>query len=218
MHRTFMNEGQRLMKDGSIQSAGWLFEDAVDCAGSADEKASALQMQGVTQRLLGELDASMETFKLALSTTYDTVLKARITRDLGMTYLDQGELRLAGEASLVSYTTLTRCHELVEAAMSRGFQGRVALLSRSREMAIKLLREADKVLAGGNNRDYELNNLIWLMRASFPDRFTGLPRAIRLVKQTGQSRRRKELVVIVIGGDWLHKPLHQLYRLLRKHR
>lgn len=210
MYGTFMNEGQRLMKDGSIQSAGWLFEDAVNYAGSADEKASALQMQGVTQRLLGELDASMETFELAFATTYDTVLKARITRDLGMTYLDQGKLRLAGEASLVSYTTLTSYHELVEAAMSRGFQGRVALLSRSREMAIKLLREADKVLTSGNNRDYEVNNLIWLMRASHLVRFTGLPRALHLVKQTGQSRRRKELVVIVIGGD-------RLYRFLRKH-
>ena len=211
MHRTFMNEGQRLMKDGSIQSAGWLFEDAVDCAGSADEKASALQMQGVTQRLLGELDASMETFKLALSTTYDTVLKARITRDLGMTYLDQGKIRLAGEDFLVSYTVLYRNNELAEAAMSKGFQGRAKLMEGSRRDAVRLMREADKVLASGDNRDYELNNLIWLMRASHIVRFTGLPRAFRLVKQTGQSRRRKELAVIVIGGDWL-------YRLLRKYR
>lgn len=209
MHNAYMKVGHDRMGKGSFDEAAWAFEHALGDATSPDEKASALQMLGVALRLLGELDVSMKTLNLAHATADSVVLKARITRDLGMTYLEQGDYTMANDAMRGSYTILTRNHELVEAAMSRGFQGRVVFLRGWRREGIELLREADKVLRGGDNRDYELNNLIWLMRMSFPDRLLSLQRAVRLVKQTGQLRRWKELAVIAIGGDWLYRRLRR---------
>lgn len=213
-----MEEGSRLLKSGSEFLAASRFEEAVVLASNRCQRASALQKLGIARRLNGELEVSEEIHNRAIATAEDDILKARIKRDLGMTYLDKGDYNLAYDILDISYRTLLNHHEPIEAAMSRGFQGRVKLLQGSRKQAVSLLREVDKVLRGGDNRDYELNNLIWLMRASYRTRFTGSWRAVRLIKQTEQSRRWKELVVIIIGGNWLHTHSHRLYGFLRRHR
>lgn len=217
MFNAYMTVGHDRMRKGTFDEALLSFRHAFRHATSPDEKASALQMQGVVQRLDGRLSASQKTLERARATTNNIVLKARITRDLGMTYLDQSKYTPARDALRGSYVILARNHEPIEAAMSKGFYGRAVFLSGWRREGITLLCEADQLLSGGDNRDYELNNLIWLMRMSFTDRFINVRRAVRLIRQTGQSMRWRELVVIIIGGNWLHIHLHRLYGLLRRH-
>jgi len=222
---SYMAEGEEALGRGNMfDGAAALFSKAVMVANATKHtinEVHALQMLSVAYSLDGKPDlAKRYSSKAIMLAGDDDALVGRILRDAGMAYLRQaihmprGKKRdtlliEADEDFSNSYTLLTRSSDnRLEAAVTYGFMGRHRLIVGETEDAYRHFTAADKTLRGGSNPDYELNNLIWLLRAdlSYSERWKyRKERILPLIQLTGQTRRYDELRLIMIGGDPLYR-------------
>ena len=227
----YMQQGDEALGRGDM------FDDAAVVFGRAamvasidrnvSNEARAFQMMSVAYSLDGQPEMAERFAGKALGLAKDDdALAGRILRDAGMALLRQAIhlpdceqrdklLTDADENFSTSYMLLTRFPDnSLEAAVTLGFMGRHRLIVGENKTAREYLIDADKVLRDGPNRDYELNNLMWLLRAKVPyweRRAYRKARIIPLIEETGQTRRHDELRLIVIGGD-------RLYRFVERNR
>lgn len=211
----YMAAGNNDLDIGKFADAVIAFDEAASKANSAHESACAYQMQGVALRLNKQYSSAHVAFGVATSDAIgNDQLRFRIMRDEAHVLMDEGYLRSAVALLKSSSVGLRELGDLTESAMSTGFLGRVHLLKGDKREARRLMSEADGVLRGtAKNDTYELNNLIWLMKVVKPyERRVLLPRALRLIKQTGQRRRLPEVAILVVGGNWLYNYVEALCR------
>lgn len=208
-YKCYIEDGRQALYLGQFRVANTKFGFASCAAKNEDDKASALQMKGIALRRDKQYQVAESTLREAAHTANNEVLKAQILRSLGMVQFDQAILKK--DAVLLddalksfdqSYRALLRVGATTEAAVSHGFRGR-AYLKRGRRMRVharEILADAHLMLSNQDNT-YELNNLLWLMRASSTKaRLHYFGRARELIKLTHQTKRRKELLVIMAGG------------------
>lgn len=202
-----MDLGEAHLHAGEFARANINFGLAARVDGlSLNQAAKAEQMRGIALRLLGNFERSLKTFDMALNHAMNDwgnkLLQSAIMRDKAMAYIDRGD---DGDIEK-AYTLLTRSNnglgpEELEAWVTWGFIGRVNLLLGLRRLAAVYMTEADEHLRNGADRNWELDNLIWLMRTSAKHRFGSAVRAWWLATDTGQSRRKAEILVVVAGGN-----------------
>lgn len=189
------------------------YEAALDAAQTDHERMQAWQMIGIAHRLARQFDDAKHVFVRARLYADSPVDSARIQRDFGMVILDEAtqdggdsaRIRVAEKEFLVSRDALILLGDQVESAVSNGFYGRALFLRGAREEAAAALKAAHKVLTVSGNAQYELNNLIWLARASFVARITYAGRALHLSRVLKQPFRWKEYLVVLIGGERLYR-------------
>ena len=209
----FMDEGNRALNAGNFPEAANAFTLATIHADSDNEVASAYQMAGVALRLDSKHGEAHVAFETALLYTKDVALRLSITRDEAAVYLNEGKLHRASDLLEDSFIGLINIDE-TEAGASLGFLARVELRMGHKNEAYRLFISTDVMLSSGDNRTYEMDNLVWLFKVVSPFvRLTLLPRAVRLIRQTGQRRRIVEIVLLTVGGEWLHG---QAERMLRR--
>jgi len=190
---------------------------AIEQASSDSERQQAWQMLGIAYRIAKRFTESYYAFQRSARFTRSTVTKARIQRDKAMAMLDEATCRNGDKLRIqsakrelrYSHATLLAAGEYIEAAATKGAMGRALLLEGQHEKARQMFTEADEVLAetGDSNYNpvYELNNLVWLARASFAARVPNAARARRLADALNQPIRWKEYLVILLGGDTLYR-------------
>jgi len=196
------------------------YDHAYRIAVGYKEQASALQNKGIALRLANDLlgsESALQGARAIAVATEDFELVGRIERDIGMTILDRatmtedrGQFADAEMWFDESWKKLKVIKPL-EAAMTIGFIGRSFFCRGERSDAIALLVIAHKALTGKHDV-YELNNLIWLARASVFYRWRFAPRFLHLVSQTDHTRRNKEYLVLLVGGNRLYKFLRERRR------
>lgn len=210
-----MEQGHDMLGNGDFDAACVTFEHATTAAKSKSERCRALQMRGIALRLEGkELWRAVQVLRGALRLAgSDWILSACIERDLGMALLDQAVRSRDGarydeaERSFISSRdALLRQAQVVEAAVSEGFLYRLYFLKGLKTDAVEGLRRV-AIQLNGENPVFELNNLIWLARASLFDRWRYALRVFALIKQTGHTRRRREYLVLLGGGNFLYVKL-----------
>jgi len=203
----YMKKGNADLNIGRFANAAIAFMSAAGTERNAYEKACAYQMMGVALRLNKDFPEAGIAFGYAMKyVNGNDKLWLRIERDIGALLMEQGKLKEAAERLGKSYKGLLKLKSYTEAATSLGYLGRVEFLKGDKRKAYLLLAEADAILRSvGVNGTYELNNLIWLFkRVSLFERIALLPRILRLIRQTGQRRRMVEVVLLVVGGNWLY--------------
>ena len=213
-----MNEGWNAMNHGLFTESAEAFHYASQVGEENADIAAAHQGHGIAMRLLGEYLESHVSFGTALLyARQDPALKLRIMRDEALTYMAEGKLQRAYDMAHDSFIGLSRFDQ-DESAASLGAMGRIELQRGHRADALRMFNEADGILnRPGSNLDYQLNNLIWLLKVARPAlRLAILPRGLRLIKATGQSRRKIEVVIlVVVGGNRLYK-LAERYKRRRR--
>lgn len=168
---------------------------------NGDDKYTRLIQAGINYRLAGKIywTSAHGCFKEVIEETTEPELQARAMRDKAMLYIEENELGLArpllNSASQIQFDNGLALEWLV----TLGFIGRLELQEGDKCRATRILRKVDYML-GESNPVYALNNLIWLMKSErLPRRICSLPRALRLAKETGFSRRRTEGIIIAIN-------------------
>ena len=206
-----MNEGGRAREQGDFATALIRYENAIEHAPTTVAEHEAGIQFAVTLRLAGDLNRALSIFVDLLEDMGDELspTRARCHRDYGMTLLARyllggGQTFLAARDQLqASITVYAQLSDAIEEAISCGFLGRYYLVTGNRRRAIKLLRGTHRQIAGKNDSG-ERDNLVWLARASFIWRWWYV---IRALKVTAGTRRRKEYLVLLAGGemfyDWL---------------
>jgi len=185
-----MRFGHEALDKGDLGDAKGRFSAAFAEASAPDERALSGQMVGVVTRLDGDLQSAEVRLIGALEDANGFLaLTAKIRRDLGMVYLDSGRVPEARYEFAISHNGLKRMlgdHD-AETLASLGFLGR-SYLHEDNKTAKKYLLEAADGLRGQHDV-YELNNLIWLLRASVLSRLRRGPRAIQLALRLGNKQR-----------------------------
>ncbi len=201
----YMEVGSEDLGSSRFADAVIAFKHAADAAYSTYEVACAHQMQGVALRLNRKLEEAHVAFGTAtLYARGNDELLWRINRDKAMVYMDEGKLRHASDLLEDSFIGLININE-TEAGASLGFLARVELRIGHKDEAYRLFIVTAIMLSHGDNRTYELNNLVWLFKLVSPFvRPILLPRALRLIRQTGQRRRLVEVALLVVGGNRLY--------------
>lgn len=217
-----MQGGHELLGDGDFAGAAELFDEAHSFAEKPIHRIQAAQMRGIALSRDGRLKDAVAWFNAAIETarhTREYSLTFRVERDLAMAYVDAAQrwryiLRrdeLLRDADILlrrSHEGLQKLGQHEEAWVTAGFMGRVELVAGSRFNAEKALRNADQELRQipMRNRDYVLNNKMWLLRAvSRKERRAMEPEILDLIEKTGQHRRNDELRLIMLGGDGLYR-------------
>jgi len=213
-------EGNLALGKNLFKEALKIFIKASNMSEGNNKQAEAVQLIGIASRLNGDYRRSEEAFKRALVHTNDPMIKAKIQRDLGMTYLDKANsikrnqpyrhaeietLYKKAEERFSNSIYAMRCpHE--ELGMSRSFMARLHFSKNDKESARSDFERAHDEIKGKNDT-YELNNLIWLARSSIICRWIYAWRAIQLAVKTGASRRWKEYLIILVGGNLLYEKI-----------
>lgn len=210
-----MEKGECALGDGHFARAAVAFHAAADYALTGHDFACAYQMRGIAWRLHKEWAKAEEAFKIALQSATGE-LAARIRRDLGMVYLDRAQgddLVAATSLFKQSYTELKALGSRVEAAVSQGFRGRADLVNGNPRQAARRMREAHKVLHG-TNETYELNNLVWLGRASVVSRWCYAARVLTLARRSTDNRRRSKEYLVLLGvGEHIYARIRARKRM-----
>jgi tetratricopeptide (TPR) repeat protein len=216
----FIYAGTLHLGHGDFKAARNYFNMATSYArnhGHTHDEACAEQLSGIALRLAGQYYRSETAFVRALMLALeasDEGLAARIHRDWAMLLMDQGMFAGANDRLIESLAKLRA--DNVEYWVTRGFIGRVNLLLGRRELAAVIIAEADRHLIDADNRNYELDTLVWWMRASTTVRFKAVHRAWKLAQLTEQSRRKAEIVVIALGGNTGYRLAKRLSRALSR--
>lgn len=224
------DEGNKALCRGDFGDAIDLFFSAAVVAQGNDNKVIACHNMGICLRLNNQFYLSELVFEFVIRNAHDVILEARIKRDLGMCYLDHANsikkskyaksfknnviAKLCDDAEglFISSRDVLKLHgEIVEAAVSDGFLGRLCLLKKQNYNALHAFKRSHYVLNGSNDT-YELNNLVWLARASFICRWRYAIKVYGLAKRTAASRRWKEYLIILIGGNFLYEKVATLMR------
>ena len=207
-----MSFGHEALDKGDLQEAQGRFAAAVAEADTSDEKAKSLQMLGVALRLHKDLRSAEVRLLAALENALDNnpTLRYKILRDLGMVYLDTKRVSESRYEFTASHQGLKRVlgdHD-AETLASLGFLGR-SYLHEDNKTAKKYLLEAADGLRGQHDV-YELNNLIWLLRASVLSRLRRGPRAIQLALRLGNKQRLIEAVILIFTGEHVYHAVKHL--------
>lgn len=209
-----MDIGHQLLGAGNFGTSITQFRHAVDTASTDIEWAQAQQMLGIALRLKGQILDSIKALEAAHSTAGCTsVLAGQVMRDLAMSFVtqayltrDTGLYSRAATLLQTSIATLSEHKQFTEVGKSEGFMGRLYLMMGKKSAAAKTLRHVHSRLTG-QDAIGELNNLMWLARASIVDRWRYARRAFVLIGETGHARRRREYAILLLGGDYLAKAL-----------
>jgi len=207
--------GEAELATSNLTSALNAFEAAAFIADTADQQATALNLKAIALSLLGRYAMSQDTSNEALQyASNNPTLAGKIKRDEGMSLLRYASTRIfprvhvSAEVAMLlkeSIKLLSFDGDNLELAVSHGYMGRQMLVIGKQARARQYMRQADAIIRLGDNRDYELNNLMWLIRADPLHRQTLRSRIIRLIEQTGQTRRNDELRLIMLGGNTLYR-------------
>lgn len=209
-----MEYGEDALGAGDFKRAAMYF--GYIAAGTTEDadRCSALWKQAIALRLDGNFPEAERLFGEATELAGEqSVVVHQITRDLVMGWIDQGGDILAVKAEdaehalIVSRDTLRAEGERGEAAASEGFLGRLYFELGRRDEAFEALLRAHYDLK--DYPVYRLNNLPWLARVSWPHRWLYAPLAFRLAFKCRQSRRYKEYIVLLMGGDRLYRKLNK---------
>ncbi len=207
-------EGHMLLGKGEYAAAEQMFVSVQAAANTEDQRRQALHMQAITLRVAKRYEeADMVFEKLLAQVGDDPVLLKRAERDFGMSVLEQAvrddsvpTYRRAAALLRSSRDELLVLDEMFEAALSDGFVGRMYFELRRIDEAVETLLRVHHQLIG-QDPVAALNNLIWLARSSPKYRWRFVWVAQRLVVATGHTRRRKEYLVLLLGGDRLYRKL-----------
>ena len=203
-----MTKGGQAREQGDFAEALARYNSAIECAPSVTDGYEASIQFAVTLRLAGALERSLGVFRSVLESMGEEVslVRARCHRDYGMAllerYLATRDLTFVSahselQASIDMYDTLG---DAIEAAISRGFLGRYYLATGNRRQAVRLLRSTHHQIRYKNDSG-ERDNLVWVARASLLWRWCYAKRALKV---TADTRRRKEYVVLLVGGETLY--------------
>lgn len=215
---------QNLLETDHFDGALEWSQKALSFTQSKSDAARAFQVQGLTRRKMGDYVEASEALKTAVHLAEGEpaaeLLLGRIHRDLAMAYMDMMSsasspgayfsARFQAGVELDSSERLLReGGGMLECAVTIGFIGRYYYLIGNTKKAAELMLEADAVLRNGNNRVYELNNLIWLLKVR--RRLAYYRRILRLIKELDVigGTRHQEARIIFYGSDGF-------YRLARK--
>ena len=199
-------EADRHEKRGENLAAAKSYEQAAEALSYEDDEALGyLNQAAINYRLAGDgrLGArywakAHELFDRVIADTGNPALRARAQRDKAMLLMEQQCYTEALALLRLARQHYTRARDEVEDAATCGFIGRVEYLDGQNGLLNLML--ADKVLRRGDNRVYELNNLVWLMKVVNPiHRQQLLCRALRLAVRTGYRRRAAEALLIAIS-------------------
>jgi len=218
-YETLIRQGNEALDAGSMPDAIDLFRRASNSAHTNIEEATALQMMSIAYSMDRDHRSARNASEAALKLVeHDPTTSGRITRDAGMILIRHGVndsrplMRpfLFSQAGMLFEKSTAFLGEEpgneLEIAVTVGFVGRLQLAMKKRLAAQKIMEGADDTIRNGYNRDYELNNLMWLIRAvPITERSALKARILPLIKQTGQTRRYDELRLIMIGGDLLYR-------------
>ena len=198
--------GERYEKHGENLAAAKSYEKAAKALSyEGDEALGYLNQAAINYRLAGDgrfddpyWAKAHELFDRVIADTGNPALRARAQRDKAMLLMEQQCYTEALALLRLARQHYTRARDEVEDAATCGFIGRVEYLDGQNGLLNLML--ADKVLRRGDNRVYELNNLIWLMKVTHPlRRQLLLFRALWLAVRTGYRRRAVEALLIAIS-------------------
>lgn len=212
-----MSFGHEALDKGDLEEARGRFNAAVQEAGKArnpEQRAESGQMLGVVYRLRNELVmAETELVNAMEAAQTNEVLHAKIKRNLGMVHIDAGKLEIASRCFDASFNTLSEAlgKNHVETLASQGFSARANWLLGDTSKAKATFRYvAERIY---NRHDtYELNNLIWLLRASVASRFRWGPRAMRLALRKRNKQRLVEAVILTFTGEHVYRFVKKLLK------
>lgn len=202
-----MQKGGQARQQGDFDGVLVCYANAVGSAQSVIDRAEAHIQRAVTLRLLGRLDDAQEQFSQVVEALGDepSPTLARCYRDYGMLLLERctkGCFMFVGahDALTASVQMYQELGDTIEAQISQGFLGRYYLVMEDRRMAVKLLRGTHRAIRSQDDSG-ERDNLVWLASASLFWRWWYAPRALKITKGT---RRRKEYLILLVGGDMLY--------------
>lgn len=199
--------GEQDLNSGNFAVAKAMFRGAANQDEISNEQAArATQLWAVALRLLGDFEKADETFRIAYTYRHEIskTLLGSILRDWAMNDLEWGHyddalLRINQAMELHRYNN-------TEYGASVGFRARIT-------GSLEDYAEADYLLRHSDNKVYELNNLIWWMRAMSPaHRLHKLQRALYLAKITGMRQRAIEARIIALLGDHIYRAIKRLKR------
>lgn len=198
----FMAAGESALNRGDPREALSQFSYASMLAEDDRTKAQAEQSAGICHRLLGNYRSARAILGIAYGYAEDDLHRGRIKRDWGMVDLDQGDagaaMKLFNESlELIRKTTSEDSLEgeaRIEYFVTLGFIGRAYLALGEPDTARIYLHTADGQLQG--HAPYELNNLVWWMKAcSFRRRRKLAPRAWKLAREAGNRNRQVQVLL-----------------------
>lgn len=207
-----MQNGESALHRGSLDDALHSFTQARSVSVGNGEKAVAAQQMGITHRLGGNFEEARKCFQEALTlATGNHPLVASIQNDLAMNFMEHADTLHHGPArnGLFQYAerqlveardTFRVCDMPTSAAVSEGFLARLQLFRGRTNDARYSFIDADRALQAGNNRDHELDNLMWYIGIAKPAvRSELVRRARKLITTTGQNRRLTQLRLVQVG-------------------
>jgi tetratricopeptide (TPR) repeat protein len=222
--KAMLQLGIAAMNCGNTELAILLLEKVrEECSqtGEARPLPDIEQLLGICYRLVGRYSESKRSFDTALELSSNDFDRSRILRDRGMLRLSLGNVEAHQDfkdscillQGLLN-DAVVKDKRLIEEEyfVSLGFIGRALLYSNSgkRQETLFLLKTADDALKG--RAPYELNNLIWRLKAErLIRRLILLPRALRLAHQARNRKRAVQAIAITISprlADRLIRPNH----------
>lgn len=221
-----MKAGRAALQAPGYKLAAARFDVAATSAPTDEDFGKAMQMKGVSLRMLADYDEALLALNIAQGVAHrlgNARLEGAVYRDLGqtvhaqaMSMYDAVERHILMESAALYYKrsmNLLVTVDFIEYNASKGFY---ALLEHDRgnhKTGLRLLRDANLSLRQGNHRVYEFNNLIRLMRISIVDRVLYLPRAIWLTRQLdteGNKAGQLQRVLATLPGDKAYVLLKRL--------
>ena len=208
--RELAGYAETLERQGDNLGAARLFEQA---AADREEYNSVfwLNQAAINYRLAGSghWTKALELFDHVIETTHSE-LRDRARRDKAMLLVDLGRFNEAIWLLQKAELGQVERGQIIESYVTQGFIGRVRLAAGERQWGREILERVNGNLRGYHSV-YELNNLIWLLKAvSLPRRLTLLPRALHLAARTGYRRRGVEAMLITVSPT--------LYALIKSRR
>lgn len=209
------DQGYELLRRGLTLEAANTFDKLL-----ANEKLDAREYlsicftMGNSLRLTGDLSTAQATLAAALSIaekSNDKRMISQLQHALGAVYIERSksnkELYLQKAYNIMYNPRILRIMDKsspINAVISDGFAARATFLFGKKRNAIQVFLMTHRQLRGRHDT-YELDNLIWLMRASIRYRYKYLFRAIKLSIKTEPNRltAAKQAITLAIGGKWL---------------
>lgn len=196
--------GRAAMNRGDLGEAMTQFTLAEASPGGR-RSAELHQQFGICFRLQGYHDEALQALKIAFKLARTELLRGQIQRDLGMVFLSKRRYDDAMACLVASIKILGNlCQQSpddkaikTEHYVTLGFIGRVKLVP-NKTTARAYLRIADRALKG--QPPYELNNLVWLLKAEkLSNRLRLFRRAWRLARSSGNRDRQLQVVLTTLS-------------------
>lgn len=202
----FFSRGTRYLHIRRYGSAIKMYELARQHSRSLEGMGRACQMLGIVYRLKRHFTLAERYFYEALSYAQgDPVFTGRIIRDLAMSEIDEARftgntetrnelIRSVDQRLAKSAALLLGAGAKLEAAVTQGYAGRMHYYWGSSAEALACYEVADAVIRKDDNRNYELDLLMYkILVVPKENRKEVLGRIMTLIKQTGQYRRLLQL-------------------------